>query len=70
MFHFSVRVFGRCYSLQHADMWAGRDLVWFWSYRDTPESVRYHCGSWVLYVARSDSGRRVDLELGRFALSF
>lgn len=68
--HFDVRVFGRAYSLQRDSMEPAPELGWCWSHRETADCVRYHCGRWVLYVNRADSGRRVDLEWGRFALSF
>jgi hypothetical protein len=50
MFHFSVRVFGRRYTLQRDDVWAGRGLGWLWSYREPSGAVRYHCGAWVLWM--------------------
>jgi hypothetical protein len=50
MFHFSIRAFGRSYTLQHDDIWAGRGLGLFWSYREPSGAVRYHCGAWVLWV--------------------
>lgn len=70
MFHFSLRMFGRLYTLQHDDIWTGRDLGPFWSYREPSGAVRYHCGAWVLWVERAAIGCRVELECGRFALSF
>lgn len=69
MFHFSVRVFGRSYALQHDDTWAGRGLPLLWTTKHTGKGGEYHCGNCVLYVARVDSGSRVELKLGRLALS-
>jgi len=70
MFHFSVRVCGRSYAVQRVRLWAGRGLGWFWSHKEAPGTVRYHCGSWVLWrTFAASGGPRVELELGRLALS-
>jgi len=63
MFHFSVCAFGRRYSLQPDNVWARRSLGRFWSYRESADCVRCHCGNWVLWVGRERAaGRRIDLE--------
>lgn len=68
--HLDVRVFGRAYSIQQRggdpvnfEGWLGRAAL-------GEEGTLYAVGPCVVYERRRTYGRRFELVLGRFALSF
>mgnify|MGYP001553797990 CR=1 FL=1 len=72
MSHLDVRAFGRSYSLQGRDGCHPVNLDRWFDKEVLGDSGTLHAlGPCVLYAGRgANDGRRVDLELGRFALSF